>query len=275
MRKPSWNQRTKTLWAAAGILLFFLLVVIGGTFCAKRALISDFSAVNCPPGKAHLFGTDWLGRDMFSRTLRGLSISVLLGIGTAAASAGIALILGILAAMSKRLDAIVSYLIDLVMGIPHILLLVLISLAVGRGLKGVVIGVMVTHWPSLARVIRGEILQLKEQPYIAAAKKLGKGPWGIAVCHMLPNVLPQFLTGMILLFPHAVLHESSITFLGFGLSAEQPAIGIILSESMKYLILGNWWLAVFPGAFLVILVLMFQYLGESLQRFFDPAGVHR
>ncbi|MCI8280207.1 MAG: ABC transporter permease [Lachnospiraceae bacterium] len=275
MRKPSWNHRKKTLWAVTGMLLFLILVVAGGMLCAQKALVSDFSAVNCPPGKNHLFGTDWLGRDMFSRTLRGLSISVLLGVGTAFASAGIALVLGILAAVNKWMDVVVSYLVDLVMGIPHILLLVLISLAVGRGLKGVVIGVMVTHWPSLARVIRGEILQLKEQPYIATARMLGKSSWRIALRHMLPNVLSQFLTGMLLLFPHAVLHESSITFLGFGLSAEQPAIGIILSESMKYLILGNWWLAVFPGTFLVVIVLMFQYMGESLKRFFDPASIHR
>lgn len=275
MRNPFWNQRKKALLASVCMLLFLALIVVGGTLCARQALVSDFSAVNRSPERAHPFGTDWLGRDMFSRTLRGLSISILLGMGTAAASAGIALVLGTLAAVSRRGDAVVSYLIDLVMGIPHILLLVLISLAVGRGQKGVVIGVMVTHWPSLARVIRGEILQLKESPYIATARKLGKSPFMIALHHMLPNVLPQFLTGMILLFPHAVLHESSITFLGFGLTAEQPAIGIILSESMKYLIMGNWWLAVFPGALLVMIVLMFQYMGESLQRFFDPAGIHR
>ena len=77
------------------------------------------------------------------------------------------------------------------------------------------------------------------------------------------------------MFPHAILHESSITFLGFGLSAEQPAIGIILSESMKYLIMGKWWLAVFPGLMLVAVVLLFEYLGQTLRRFADPSGAHR
>lgn len=274
-RTHRWNQRKRTVAAVSIILLLLLGVAVGGWLCKDLALISDFSAANRPPGKDHLFGTDWLGRDMFFRTLRGLSISILLGLCTAVASAAIALALGTLSALYKKADAAIGYLIDLVMGIPHILLLVLLSLVLGRGLRGVSIGIMATHWPSLARVIRGEILQLKESPYILVAEKLGKGKMEIALRHMLPNVLPQFLTGLLLLFPHAILHESSVTFLGFGLSAEQPAIGIILSESMKYLILGNWWLAVFPGFLLVAVVLMFQYIGESLRRFSDPASAHR
>ena len=89
---------------------------------------------------------------------------------------------------------------------------------------------------------------------------------------MLPHLVPQFLVGLILLFPHAILHESSITFLGFGLSNEQPAIGIILSESMKYLVTGKWWLALFPGAMLVLTVVLFDVAGESLRKIIDPAS---
>ena len=100
------------------------------------------------------------------------------------------------------------------------------------------LGIALTHWPSLARLIRAEVLQLKESPYIQVAQKLGKSRWYIARKHMLPHLLPQFLVGLVLLFPHAILHESSITFLGFGLSAQQPAIGIVLSESMKHLVTG-------------------------------------
>ena len=266
------TRRFVFLMTAAALLVF---LVIAGFFCAEEALVTDFSRVDLPPSLAHLFGTDWLGRDMLLRTLRGLSISILTGVLAAAASAVIALVLGILAAQNRRADAVISYCIDMVMGIPHILLLVLISLALGKGLRGVALGIILTHWPSLTRVIRGEILQLKESPYILVAKRLGRSNLQIAYQHILPNVLPQFLTGLILLFPHAILHESSVTFLGFGLSAEQPAIGIILSESMRYLILGNWWVAVFPGILLVVTVLLFQYAGESLKRYFDPAGVHR
>ena len=125
------------------------------------------------------------------------------------------------------------------MGIPHILLLILISFAVGKGFWGVLIGISLTHWTSLARLLRGEVIQLRESQYIQIAKKLGKGRFYIAFKHMTPHLLPQLFVGMVLLFPHAILHEASITFLGFRLPPEQPAVGVILSESMKYLVMGE------------------------------------
>lgn len=91
---------------------------------------------------------------------------------------------------------------------------------------------------------------------------------------MVPHLFPQFLVGLILLFPHAILHEASITFLGFGLSPEQPAIGVILSESMQYLAMGKWWLALFPGLLLVLTVALFDVAGESLRKLLDPGSAH-
>ena len=156
---------------------------------------------------------------MFARTLAGLSLSIRIGLLTACVSAGIALLMGTGAAvLGRRPDACISWWIDLMMGIPHILLVILISLACGKGFLGVAAGVSLSHWPSLSRVIRGEVLQLRQAPYVLAAGKLGAGKLQVAGRHMLPHVLPQFLTGLILLFPHAILHESSVTFLGFGLS---------------------------------------------------------
>ena len=131
-----------------------------------------------------------------------------------------------------------------------------------------------SHWPSLARLIRAEVLQIKESPYIQIAEKLGKSKWYIARKHIIPQLLPQFIVGLILIFPHAILHESSVTFLGFGLSTEQPAIGIILSEAMKYLVTGKWWLALFPGIFLVVTVILFYVAGEGIRKLVDPSSVH-
>ena len=112
------------------------------------------------------------------------------------------------------MDGLVTLLIDLVMGIPHMLLLILISFACGKGFWGVTLGIALTHWASLARLIRGEVFQLRESPYIRIAGKLGKSRAYLAFHHMAPNLLPQFITGLILMFPHAILHEASITFLG-------------------------------------------------------------
>ena len=235
----------------------------------------DFARKNIAPCLKYPFGTDWLGRDMFTRTVKGLSISIIIGISAAAFSAVMAFILGVLSAtMGKAVDTVITWFIDLVMGIPHMLLLILICVACGRGLKGVILGVALTHWTSLARLIRGEVLQLKEQQYIKMARKLGKSNFYIAMKHMVPHLFPQFLVGLILLFPHAILHESSITFLGFGLSNEQPAIGIILSEAMKYLITGKWWLALFPGLMLVLTVVCFYTVGEGIRKLVDPASAH-
>lgn len=236
---------------------------------------TDFARKNLAPCLRYPFGTDWLGRDMLVRTWAGLSMSIMLGILAAAVSACIALALGIAAAtLGKAADEIITFCIDFVMGIPHILLLILVSVALGKGFKGVAVGIALTHWPSLARVIRAEVIQLRERPYIQIAGKMGKSRWYIAKKHILPHILPQFMVGLVMLFPHAILHEASITFLGFGLSAEQPAIGIVLSESMKYLVTGKWWLGVFPGALLVMVVVLFYTAGENLRRLTDPGSVH-
>lgn len=172
------------------------------------------------------------------------------------------------------MDSLVCGLINLVMGIPHMLLLILISYSLGKGFRGVAAGISLTHWASLARLLRAEILQIRESPYVRISEKLGKKPWWIAWNHIVPQVSRQFVTGLILLFPHAILHEAGVTFLGFGLSSEQPAIGVILSESMSYLITGKWWLALFPGAALVLVTLGFQAIGQSLGRLMDPGSAH-
>ncbi len=267
------RQRARLLLIIA--VIFLAGVAAAGVLCRDAAMVTDFSRKDLAPCLKYPFGTDWLGRNMFYRTLTGLSMSILIGVCAAGVSAAMALVLGVAAAtLGKKTDSVISFFIDMVMGIPHILLLVLISYAAGKGLKGVVIGVALTHWTSLARLIRGEVLQLKESEYIQIARKLGHGNFEIARKHMLPHLLPQFLVGLVLMFPHAILHESSITFLGFGLSSEQPAIGVILSESMKYLITGKWWLALFPGLMLVLTVVLFDLGGTSLRKILDPGSVH-
>ncbi|MFQ7308794.1 MAG: ABC transporter permease [Mediterraneibacter sp.] len=269
------NRRKSTILFLIAAVAILAAVTAAGILMEESAMETDFSRTNLKPSLEYLFGTDWMGRDMFARTIAGLSLSIRIGLLTAAVSAGAALVLGTAAAvLGRKADAVISWCIDLVMGIPHILLVMLISIACGRGFAGVVAGVSLSHWPSLARVIRGEVLQLRSAPYILAAEKLGVSRFDIVRRHMVPHILPQFLTGMILLFPHAILHEASVTFLGFGLSSEQPAIGVILSESMRYLTTGKWWLALFPGLALVLTVILFAMLGERLRRLLDPASAH-
>lgn len=274
-KRKRLNRRQRVLFGIGFSVLFLFAVCVSGMCLAEAARLTDFSRKNLAPCIPFLFGTDWMGRDMLARTITGMSISILIGLLSAAASALIALTLGVASAtLGKRADEIITWLIDLVMGVPHILLLILISVAAGKGFKGVVVGVALTHWTSLARLIRAEIIQLRESPYIRIAEKLGKSKWYIARKHILVHLVPQFMVGLVLIFPHAILHEASITFLGFGLSSEKPAIGIILSEAMKYLVTGKWWLALFPGIFLVLTVALFFVMGEALRKLLDPGSVH-
>ena len=271
---PLSNRRGRTGLLLLSVLAVLVAIALSGALLGGRAIETDFTRLNLAPGPSAPLGTDWMGRDMLSRTLAGLSLSIRIGALTACVSAAIALVLGVAAALDRKADALLSWCVDLVMGVPHILLVMLISLAFGRGAVGVVAGVSLSHWPSLARVVRGEVLQLRQAPYLRAAEKLGVPRLRIVRRHLLPHLLPQFLTGLILQFPHAILHEASVTFLGFGLSSEQPAIGVILSESMRYLTTGRWWLALFPGLALVGVVMLFAALGEQARRLLDPASAH-
>ena len=272
-RRPETNQRLRTVIFLIAAVVILAAVTAAGILTEEYAVETDFSRRNLGPSLQHLFGTDWMGRDMLARTLSGLSLSIRIGVLTAAVSAAVALLLGTASVvLGRKADAVISWCIDLVMGIPHILLVMLISLACGRGFTGVVAGVAFSHWPSLARVTRGELMQIRQAPYILVADKMGVSKLQSIRRHMLPHLLPQFLTGLILLFPHAILHESSVTFLGFGLSSEQPAIGVILSESN--LTTGKWWLALFPGLALVLTVVLFAVLGERVRLLLDPSSVH-
>ena len=172
------------------------------------------------------------------------------------------------------LTSFVSWIVDLFLSVPHLLAIILISIALGGGAFGVTVGVALTHWTSLTRVLRAEIKQIQTSEYVKLSKNLGKSKLWIATKQILPLIVSQIIVGTILIFPHAIMHEASVTFLGFGLSPHEPAIGVILSESMKYLATGNWWLALFPGLSLLIIVLLFDIVGENIKKLLNPASAN-
>ncbi len=259
------NRQKVAMVKCLVILAIVVVIMVAGTAMDSTLLDADFSQKKLAPSLAHLFGTDWLGRDIFYRTIKGLTSSITIGIVASVFSAVLAVVVGIVSATSpKWVDEACAFIIDLIMSIPHLVLLILISFCVGRGTWGVMLGLVLTHWTSLARVIRGEVLALREEPYIQMSHKLGKSKLFIAKNHIFPHILPQFVVGVVVMFPHAILHEAAITFLGFGLSPEAPAIGIILSETMGYLTSNMWWIFI-PGVCLVALILLFDQLAENLR----------
>ena len=267
----SFNRRQRTLIVVTLTTVCLLALLFGGLLLGEEGLSTNLTNRNMPPSLSYPMGTDWLGRNMLARTVQGLSLSFAVGLAAASTSAFFALVLGLSAALGgKHVDAAVTWLVDLFLAVPHLVLLILIAFIFGGGITGVIAGVTLTHWPALTRLLRAEVLQLRSAEFVLVSRRLGRSRWWVATRHLLPHLKPQLLVGLILLFPHAILHEAAITFLGFGLSPHRPAIGVILSESMHYLSAGSWWLAFFPGVALLIMVRMFDVLGDNLRLLLDP-----
>jgi peptide/nickel transport system permease protein len=270
-RFPVISRRQRAFCSSVLIALFFLMLIAAALIMSDQGLAVDFQLKRIAPCWDFPFGTDWLGRDMLTRTVMGLCRSLGVGLLAAFFSSAIAIVFGIMAAtLGHRVDTLVSTLVNLVMATPHLVLLILISFAFGGGATGVIIAVTVSHWPNLTRIIRAEIIQLRTSDFVALSRRFGKTPYWIARNHMVPHILPQFVIGLILMFPHAILHEAGLTFLGFGLAPHTPSIGILLSESMRHLATGYWWLAVLPGVSLVFTVKLFDVLGGNLRILLDP-----
>ena len=262
------NLRTKTLLVIGISVLLIVSILISSLFIGE--IPTSFTSANQMPSLQHLFGTDWMGRDMFLRTISGLSLSLIVGLVASGVSTLISIILGLFSSFNKFADEAVASIIDLFGSIPHILLIILISIMFGGGTLGVIMGVGLTHWTPLARVLRSEVKEIKTKEYIHLAQNFGKSKVWIATKHILPLIISQIIVGIILMFPHAIMHEAAITFLGFGLPPHEPAIGVILSESMHYLSSGYWWLAFYPGVSLLIVVLLFDLIGESVEKLLNP-----
>ncbi len=257
----------RAVYCASGMMIFLVL-----TFMAsKKGLITQLELRNQSPSLAFLFGTDWMGRDMFARVFLGLRLSFCIGLISALISSVIGVLLGVVAAtFGGIVEKLVNWLIDVVMSLPHLVFQILIAFAAGGGLIGVIFAISLTHWTTTARVVRAEIVRIRSAEYVKLSEKLGRPKRWIARHHMLPQVLPQFLVALVLMFPHAISHEAALSFIGIGLTPHMPSMGIILAESMRGLSAGYWWLLVFPGIALFLLVQCFDGFGESLRDEFSP-----
>jgi len=264
------SGRGRTL-LSAGLALLVLLAIAGvAPLLPESGLRSDLTARALPPGWLHPFGTDLLGRDMLVRTIKGLAISLTIGLFSAGLAALLAVLLGVLAALDRRCDIAIGALLDITLALPHLVLLILLSFTFGGGTHGVILAVILSHWPGLARLMRAEMRSLLTADYVQLARRLGRSKWDIARHHIAPQLLPQALVGAILLFPHAILHEAGMSFLGFGLEPHTPAIGILLAESLRSLTAGLWWLGALPGLCLLIMVMMFDRVAAGVRLALDP-----
>ncbi|AQU65197.1 ABC transporter permease [Streptomyces niveus] len=206
-----------------------------------------------PPSLAHPFGTDDVGRDLLLRCVYGLRVSLLVGLVAALVATVIGTAVGAAAAaFGGWTDRVVMRLVDTFSSVPHLLLGIFIVAMFRPGVWPVIVSVALTHWLSTARIVRSEVLSLRSRPYVDAAVSGGSSRWRITVRHLLPGVLPQAGLAAVLMVPHAMWHESALSFLGLGLPSHQASLGNLVQTARGSLLAGDWWPTLFPGLFLIV-----------------------
>jgi peptide/nickel transport system permease protein len=256
------------------------IVLAGGALLAALAapllaphdpILADFVQSLKPPGtEGHPWGTDQLGRDLLSRVLYGARIALFIGFCTVLLTAVVGGVLGLLAGyFGGWPGTVVMRLADVQLSFPFILLALTINAIVGLGLRNIIISLAAAGWVVYARVVRGEVLSVKQREFVHAAAALGLGRGRILFRHILPNVLPSIIIVASLQFSQFIVAEAAISFLGFGVQPPTPAWGSMLSESRDFLYVA-WWLAAFPGAALALTALGINLVGDWLRDVLDP-----
>ncbi|MFF5771956.1 ABC transporter permease [Streptomyces californicus] len=231
----------------------------------------DLANKLAPPSLARPFGTDDVGRDLLLRCVYGLRVSLLVGLVAALTATVVGTAIGALAgALGGWADRIVMRVVDALSSIPHLLLGIFIVAMFRPGVWPVIISVALTHWISTARIVRAEVLSLRSRPFIDAAVSGGASRTRIVVRHLLPGVLPQAGLAAVLMVPHAMWHESALSFLGLGLPAHQASLGNLVQSARGSLLAGDWWPTLFPGLFLIIPTLALAGLAGAWRDRINP-----
>ncbi|GAA5168259.1 ABC transporter permease [Pseudonocardia eucalypti] len=216
----------------------------------------DYAALRRPPSVDHPFGTDAMGRDLLVRSLLGLRVSLLVAAVCAVVSTVVGVLFGALSGvLGGWPDRVLMRVVDSVNAMPHLLLGIVIVALYRGSVLAVIASIALTHWTSVARIVRVEVLSLRDRPYIDAAISGGASRAWVLRRHLAPAVIPQAALSSVLLLPHAVWHETALSFLGLGLPPHLASIGNILGEARREVLLGSWWVVVLPSLLLVATVL--------------------
>ncbi|MQG16677.1 MAG: ABC transporter permease [SAR202 cluster bacterium] len=267
-----WIKDHNPPWIALTILFLLLFCGLFANFIVGDPMTNDLKARQIAPFTDihHIFGTDILGKDMTARLVYGCrsvllvtapSIIVALLIGTA---------VGLLAGYARGwVDSILMRITDATLGFPSILVAMLIVTFVGTGYTGVIIAVTATTWARFARMIRGEVLSVRERDFVVLAGILGVSPVMIMWRHLMPNVINTLMVMISLMIGQVILLEASLSFLGIGMSPGEPAWGIMVAEGRQQL-LTTWWVSLFPGILITLVVMAFNFFGDWLRDYLDP-----
>lgn len=266
-KKAPW-YRGKPLVSLAVLAAIVLGCLLCDAFVTGEPGYMDLTACNLAPSAAHLFGTDTMGRDIFTMIWSGGRLSLLIGLLATLLSTAIAVFHGSLSGCAgERLDAFLMRANEIFISIPNLLLIVLLQALLGKASAwslSIVIGL--TCWMSIAKVVRTEVRVLRGAEYVQAARCMGGSFLHVLITHLAPNFLPSILFMVIMNVRGAILAESTLSFLGLGLPLEVVSWGSMLSLSEKALLTGSWWIIVIPGLFLIATLLSLTDIGNAVRR---------
>ncbi|MBD0023771.1 ABC transporter permease subunit [Gordonia pseudamarae] len=263
-RRP--RPRRIGLWCALAVLIGLVLYAFAvPLFVDHDTRIVDYTIAGVAPSADHPLGTDPAGRDLFIRVALGLRLSLTIALIVAVASTVLGTAVGVIAGfVGGAVDQVLMRTSDTVNALPH-LILSLVIVAMFRGsVPAIIVALVLSHWVTTARIIRAQTLSMRNSEVIASAWLSGMGRGQIIRHHLVPAALGQALISVLLLVPHAVWHESTFSFLGIGLPPHEPSLGTLLSDAEGGLLLGQWWLLVFPGGALIAAVLAVGVAGRAL-----------
>jgi ABC-type dipeptide/oligopeptide/nickel transport system permease subunit len=276
-------ERLRRDRAAVGCAVVILLVVLMAIFAPIFAHITGHgvneqfrtTGVNSedfPTGPGHLFwlGADDQGRDVLVRVAYGARISLLIGVVTTAITVSIGAIFGLMAGyLGRVVDTFISRIIDVTLSIPFLLFGIALASVVGGGIFVVVAVLAGFGWSSVARIVRGQVLSIREREYVEAARSLGAGSWRIMIIDILPNVIAQVIVYASLLIPATIVGEATLSFLGIGVQAPRADWGAMIASSEGYYTVA-WWFLVVPSFALLVTTLAFNIFGDGVRDAFDP-----
>jgi peptide/nickel transport system permease protein len=258
--------------ATGGIVL---LVLIGTAFTADLWMPfdptkADFDSTLQPPSGTHIMGTDRLGRDVFARVIYGSRISLFIGVGAVAFTSVMGVCMGLVSGyLGGKVDTVMMRIVDAFMAFPSLILAMVIAFALGPSLFNIALALAITRGPHFSRLVRGQVLALRERDFILAAKAIGTPDWAIMVRHLLPHITTLVAVYASLLAGSMIFAESSLAFLGLGVPPPTPTWGAMLRAGVPDLELAPW-VALFPGAAVTFAVLGFNFMGDGMRDLLDP-----
>ncbi|GLR86645.1 ABC transporter permease [Bradyrhizobium iriomotense] len=259
--------------AVAGLVVmtaFILLALLAPLIVPYDPIATSWSLVRKPPTAVHWFGTDELGRDILSRVVYGARASLLAGAISVAIALGIGVPLGLLAGYRGGFtDALISRITDAMLACPFLILAIALAAFLGPSLGNAMIAIGISATPVFIRLTRGQVLSVKAEDYVEAARALGNPSWRIAFAHILPNILPALLVQATLSIAAAIIAEAALSFLGLGQQPPAPSWGSMLNAAQRFLTQAPW-MAIWPGLAIFLVVLSLNLLGDGLRDALDP-----